>query len=157
VVEIVGFKRRVIRFVPVISAATYAAGYQLGGVNALAYSVEDGPVTAVTSVTINDAAKQKSALDLLFFSAAPATGADNAAMNISAADMASKFLGAVVVPAASYRANSTAHGNDVTIGNINLLLSEAASKTLYCVIQCQGTPTYATVADLTVSIGLTQD
>ncbi len=62
-----------------------------------------------------------------------------------------------MVAAASYGANSTANGNDVSIGNVNLLLEGASGRDLYCVLQCQGTPTYATTADLTVRVGLQLD
>ncbi len=156
--EILGLKRRVISFVPVITTNAYTAGYQLGGVNKLANAVEEGATASVISVAIYDASKQKSAIDLLFFNAAVVpTSADAAALNISKAEMAKKYIGRVVVAAASYGAHDSNVGADVALGNINLLLQGASGRDIYCVLQVQGTPTYAAATDLTVLVGLQLD
>lgn len=156
--EIVGQKKRLISFTPVITAQQYTAGFQLGGVNKLANAVEEGATATVMTIMINDAAKQKSAIDVLFFNASPTVAStDFHALSITAAVMAAKFIGRVIIPAASYGANDTTGGADVSVNNINMLLQGASARDLYCVLQVQGTPTYVSIADLTVRIGLVLD
>lgn len=156
--QIVGEKRRVISFVPVIGTSAFTAGWQLGGINKLAGAVEEGATASVISIALNDASKQKSAIDLLFFNALPTVASvDSQVLSITAAEMTAKYLGRVKIPAASYGANDTAHGADVAVTGINLLLQGNSGRDLYCVLQAQGTPTYAAATDITVRIGLQLD
>ncbi len=151
--------QKVITIVPTINTNIYADKDQLcASPMVLTEALDDmGATCIVTSVVIIDAAIQSAAIDLMFFNASPTiTSTINEALAITDAEMASKFLGRISIPAASYV--SQAGASDVTVNNINLMLQgKAGSRDLYVLPISRGTPTYAAATDLTIKIGIEQD
>ena len=148
---------------PVIQAAVYAAGDQLGSLFELVNALDDSSGTGgILSVTVIDKAKQKAALNILFFSAKPTVvSADNAALDISDAEMADKFIGRVVVEAADY--SDLANCSIATVTQVALLLNAVKDqnnlegKNLWAILQSAGAPTYTSTSDLVLKIGVIQD
>jgi len=152
----VDMKARVVVLTPVLVAAAYADGDQLGVALPLANALDEPSDTAtILSVTVLDKAQQQTDFDILFFNAAPATGANHAPAAISGAEMAAKFLGSVKIRATDY-ADLAAVSYASVIG-LGLMLQGHQSKTLYAVLVCRGAPTFASTSDLVVSVGIAQD
>jgi hypothetical protein len=151
---------RIVEVTPTVQAALYADGDQLGGVQELSSAVRDpengmhGGV--LHSISIVDKASQASALEILFFDESPTlTSSENAALDISDAEMADKCLGSVAIAAADYvalNANSVA-----TVNDLGLILKGAnGSTSIYAAIRCGGTPTYTSTSDLVIRYGIEQ-
>jgi hypothetical protein len=156
-------KGKVLLAAPTISAGAYASGDQLGSLVEITSAVDaPGDTATVLSVSLHDAAAQSSILQLLFFKDKPVvTSADNAALNISDAEMADKCLGYVGFVAADYVALSASSIG--TVRNVNLLLTSRRSQdnpsgtSIWVIARCGGTPTYGATTGLTFSIGVKQD
>lgn len=152
-------KQTVIAVTPVINNQIYADKDQMGaGGLELAYALDDvGGTCTIRSVTVIDKAIQSAAIDLLFFNSSPTvTSANNDALAITDAEMVSKFLGRVSIPAASYVAQAGA--SDCTVCNIGLICKGVAgSRSLYVIPVSRGTPTYSAASDLVIKIGIDQD
>lgn len=149
----------VITVVPDIIAAAYASGDVIGTPQVVTNAVlSQGGTGKLTSLMIADKANAKVALDILFFDSAPATsiGADNAAYALADADTP-KLLGRVAIAGADYVSSGTANA-EATIKNIGLILQAASgSKNIYMAVICRGAPTYASVSDLQIRLGIEQD
>lgn len=152
---------KTVRVTPVVSSgAIYAAGDQIGTLMEFA-NVFDGSSGCCTieSIFVTDKAKQKSSIDLFFFGKQPTNAvADNAAADISDADVAAMCLGVVNVPAASYL--DLANNSVACVRDIKLLvqqLDKFAAKSLWVLAVSRGTPTYTSVSDLTFGLGISQD
>lgn len=144
-------KSKVVSVVPVVDTAIYASGDRLGSLMTITGATDaTGDTVVLKSLIIIDGASQSSAVDVLFFSDAPTiASADNAALNITDAQMSANFLGRIVVASGDYTAlsaNSVAAKNSVDM----MLKSIAGSRDLYCLLQARGTPTYTSASDLTV-------
>lgn len=155
---VVDGKATLVTVTPVISTSIYASGDQLGGINTLANAMDmDKDTGNIMSITVIDKAKQNAAFDILFFSDLPTVASsDNAPLDISDAEMASKCLGIVKVLSTDYvdlAANSV--NSKYVVGLF--LRSVAGSNTLYCVCRAAGTPTYVSTSDLVIKIGIVQD
>ena len=151
-------KARVFTITPVIVPAAYASNDQIGVLLEIPEAVDaDGDTATVLSLVVIDKASQSSKLDILLFSDEPTVAsADNAAVNISDAEMAAKYLGRVGVEAADYVA--TAGSTDATKSGIGLLVQAAKGKrSIYALVQSKGTPTYASASDLVIKLGFVQD
>lgn len=145
------YQAKVVSAVPTLDTSAYASGDRMGTVMTLT-GVFDVPSGAaeLTSVTIIDQAGQSAALDILFFTASPTVAsADNAAIDISDAEMLAKCVGSVTFAASDYKA--TASNSVGTLKNIGLVLQGARnsattisdSQNLYALLVSRGSPTYA--------------
>jgi hypothetical protein len=137
----------IVSVTPAISnAAIYAANDQLGGIQTIAAATTDSKFqTRLVNVTVIDKAKQSQPLTIFFFNANPTVAsADNAALDITDAEMAAKYIGHVVVGTGDYAAISA---SSVACASCTLLLSAAASS-VYAVAMTTGTPTYGSTSDL---------
>ena len=139
---------KTVEVTPTLDTSAYATGDHMGTVHTLTGVNNDGgQMTYLQGLVIVDRAKQKSALDVFFFDASPTVASsDNAAADVSDAEMVDKCIGWVTVAAADYKdlnANSTA-----TVKDINLPLKPAASGTVYVLVVSRGSPTYG-ASDLT--------
>jgi hypothetical protein len=105
------------------------------------------------SLSVLDAAKQKAALDILFFKADPTVAsAVNAAIDIADAEMLN-YIGFLSVTTGDY-ATDLAASSIATLKNINLILdSSDSSSSLYYVLVSRGSPTYA-ASSLTIKLGV---
>lgn len=141
---------------PVITTTAYAQHDVLGGVVRVPNAFDKERACKLVSLTVIDKENQKAALDILFFSEAPANsvGADNALYALNDAD-ADKILARVSVAAADY-VSSTTNSAEASLGNIQKMLqAKAGSKDLYVLVVDRDAAgkTYAAGA-LIVKLGL---
>ena len=138
----------IIEVTPTISTSAYTANDQLGGIMTLAgVSKSGGQVGVLQNVVIVDKAKQSLALDILFFDELPTVASsDNAALDITDAEVADKCLGSISIVAGDYVAlNASSVATKVT--GI-LALRPKKDATIYAVAVTRGTPTYGSTSDL---------
>lgn len=84
------------------ASTAYVANDQLGTIITLANAAaSSGGFGVITSVRLLDKAKVLGAVELLFFRATVTLAADNAAFDVSDADMDVDFLGSLIVPQGS--------------------------------------------------------
>jgi hypothetical protein len=152
----------VIAVTPTLDTNVYASGDQLGGIQTITdayrtvyrpFDQPSQPLTGQTqlggkailqSITIIDGAKQSQPIDIMFFSSSPTlTSSDNAAIDISDAEMAAKCIGVVSVDTAYV---DLSNNSLVTYVNAGLVLKQDASATdhnIYAVCIIRGAATYA--------------
>jgi hypothetical protein len=134
---------------PVVGAsAIYADGDRLGSTMTVVTGAAGKEASTLRTISLVDAAAQKSAMNVLFFSQSPTiASADNAALNLTDANMA-YYLGHVAIAATDY-VDSTSNAA-ACVKDINLfgLASSSTNGTIYAVLESGGTPTYATTSDL---------
>lgn len=156
---------RLIALTPIITAGAYLANDQVGGLLILSDILGgDRGHALLQSLAVIDKASQNAPLSVFFFDDYPTlVSADNDAFQVSDSEMALKCLGAVTVAATDYQASSA--NSVATLRNIGLLLkgnngsaggliAGTTRKDLFAVVKTTGTPTYASVGDLTFKFGL---
>jgi len=144
-------ERRIESATPTISTSIYASGDHVGTLMTF-----EAPISSrgglVEHVTVIDKSKQKSILNILFFSGSPTLlSADNAALDISDDDMANLCLGYVPIAAADYK--DLANSSVATVSTIKMAI-ERTTTAFYAVILSGGTPTYAGTTDLVIKLGI---
>ena len=147
---------RVVSVAPVVDTAIYAAGDQLGGLLTITDGVSSpGGSAILKSVTVVDKDKEKAVIDVLFFSANPTlVSVDNAALDISDANMATYCLGKVSIAAADYTDLNASSVATVRVDDL-VLTAAAGSTSIYAVMKVlSGTPTFTATGDLQVKFGL---
>lgn len=139
---------------PTISTSIYASGDQVGGIQTLAgvfRNIENGFAGAMLkSIVITDADNQKKAMDILFFDALPTVASsDNAAIDITAAQLASACIGGVSIAATDYITVKAAT-NAIAEVNLEKTMKSAVTgaSSIYAVIIIRDTPTYAATTSL---------
>ena len=106
----------------------------------------------IVSVSVLDKSSQSSALTVHFFDASPTVASsDNAALNITDAELADKHIGKVEIAATDYQALSAS--SVATVDNAGVVIS-SKSKNLYLIVESAGTPTYTSATDLVLKIGI---
>lgn len=155
-------KSKVDTVTPVLSLTAYSAGDQMGVPMELKQLLDNpGDTIALQTISVLDKAKQKSAIDILFFDVLPVVASsDNAPLDISDAEMAAKYIGKVSILDTSF--SDLANNSVGLINNIGLLIQGAGNSaslnfSIWCVLQCRGTPTYTSTSDLVLKIGAFQD
>jgi hypothetical protein len=141
----------VANIVPVLSTSIYASGDVMGApieVENVAQNTKG--LAYLRSLVVLDAANQKAAMDILLFDRDPGNiGADNAALSLTTAQL-DYIIGVVSVAAADFSTLKAAT-NAVALKQPNLLIPTAVkSKSIWAVFVSRGSPTYASVSDLTV-------
>ena len=142
---------------PVIEAAAYVANDLLADKITFPNAARDtGGTGIIQSLRITDLASQDAGSDIVFFDSDPSatTFTKNSPLTINAADIP-KIIGVIPVVTSDYVdfvANSVA-----TLASIGLAFVASDSKDLFAAIVTRGTPTYASVADLEIALGLIQD
>lgn len=155
-------KAVVISIAPTLDTNAYATGDGMGPAIEIPNCVDNpGDTATLTSIMTLDKIKQKPAMDLLFFSDKPAiASADNAALDITDAEMNSKFLGAVSLAAADFKDLSASSYQSVKLLGLKLKGTKSADNpngtSCWAVLQSRGSPTYG-VSDLTFKLGIDQD
>ena len=125
---------------PTLDTNIYASGDHMGTLMTLQGVGEAGAGCRLDKVVIVDAAKQSAAFKILLFNAAPTiTSVDNAAADISDAEMAAKCIGVVSVVAGDYTALNVNSVADTTYNKV----IKSPGATLYALCVSAGTPTYA--------------
>lgn len=147
---------KIVAVTPVVTAGAYSANDAVGGLLTFedvygAVSDGDGQRGALLeSVVVSDLGKQSIALDLVLFSETFTATADNDAFDVSDTDILN-CLGVVhLTDYAAFNDSSlaTAKGLGIVIKNTS------GDGKLYGQLVTRGTPTYASVSDLTVKIGV---
>jgi hypothetical protein len=151
-----------IRITPTISTSpAYSVDDQLGGLQTLTtVSLNDSRALRLDSIGILDKGKQSATIDCLFFNAAPTiASSDNAALDITDANMSGKWIGTVTL--FGYRNLS---GSSVcSVSNLGLILQPAAgtatlqaNSSLYVVCAIRTAVTYASTTDLEFIYGFSR-
>lgn len=135
----------VVEVTPTLDTSIYASGDRLGSIMTIPNAARaNGFEVVLSDVTIIDKAKQSQAIDILFFDESPTVAsADNAAIDITDAEMGDKFLGRVSIATSDYSA--LANSSEASPASFNKVLKPiSSSKDLYALCVCRsGTPTYA--------------
>lgn len=150
---------------PVIQAAAYASGDQLGELFSLNDALDDSSGTGgILSLVVLDKAKQKAAIDVLLFSEKPTlVSSDNGALDISDAEMAQKFIGKISISTTDYA--DLANCSIACLTQVALLVNSVKDanngnpdgKIVWGILQSRGTPTYTSTSDLVLRVGVIQD
>lgn len=145
---------RSITVTPVVTAGAYSAADAVGGKMEFADATSSFNTAVLSTVVVVDDADQGVALDIVCFNQSFTATADNAALAISDAD-AGNVVAWVSVATSDYV--DLGASKVAVIGNINQLITTHGSTNLYCQMMTSGTPTYAAVDDLHVTLGFLQD
>lgn len=134
----------VVEVTPTLDTNAYTSGDRLGSIMTLDGVTEGGAqITKLATIVIVDGDKQSQALDILFFDELPTVAsADNAAIDITDAQMTDKCVGYVAVAAADFKA--LANSSVAVLKDVNLYLKPAvaAEGKLYALMVTRGTPTH---------------
>lgn len=139
------------------NGAIYASGDQIGILKILAKAAfSSTAIVLLKSLVLLDKSKQKSALDILFFSGNITNAVlDNATADLADADLVTYYQGKVSVAAADYvdlNASSL-----VAKPLLDLMMkSETTDGDLYALVVSRGTPTYTSVDDLVIRAAFQQ-
>lgn len=148
-------KTRAPSVTPVIDTNIYAAGDAVGGKLSFTGAVKDTVKSGIISnIMITDLDKEAADLDVIFFNADPTgtTFTNNAALDIADADLSKIVCTVSVTTDMAFADNGTSYLN-----NINCPFYLASGTTLYGALVARGTPTYTSVSDLVVRVGILQD
>jgi len=154
-------KSKIVLATPTLDTSAYASGDRVGSIMEFVGAMDTSSDTGnILSITILDRAALTAALTLLLFKDLPTiASADNAALNITDAEM-DKCIGWIPIATADYISATAA--TIATVRNVNLLVGAVKSQTnptgtsLFGVLRTTGTPTYA-ANSLTVSLCIKQD
>lgn len=148
---------KVFTFSPTLDTNAYASGDRLGSIVTISnFFQNQGGKCRLLSVVALDQAKQKAAFDIYFFNASPTVAsADNAALDITDAEMTAKCIGRISIATGDYGTDLSAN-SEATKQGIDLLLQGASdSKDLYVLLRSAGSPTYA-ASSLSIRLGVLQ-
>jgi len=140
-----------VEITPTVDTSAYGSGDQIGTVFTITPVSDAGGahLAVLDTVIVTDKASQSAALDILLFDELPTVAsADQAACNVSDAEMADKCIGVISLASASYKALSA---NSVVMAHqLSLSLKPKKDNTLYGLLVSRGTPTYTSASDLTI-------
>lgn len=152
----VGGDTALIGITPTIDAAAYSANDCICAIQTIANAVRViGGTGILQSVVVQDLAAQNAVLQILLFSANPATGTytKNAECDLDDTD-AGLCIGIVEIVTSDYK---TIKDNSIaTVKGIGLPIKCAATS-LFAVIKTTGTPTYVANGDLKFTFGILRD
>lgn len=150
------FKRTVAQTPTITSGSAYAAGNQLGGIMTFANVIrqETGlqfSTCKLMEVTVLDADKQNSAIDIWLFNQSPTvTSADKQAFAMTAANQAAQCIGVVTIGSTTY--SSAAAVSTATAVNLQKFIhipgTVANPANVYAIAIVRGTPTYTTTTSV---------
>jgi len=140
----------------VSTTPAYSTGDAIGGELTFANVVRTaGQTGTLLRVQLTDKGQQAAALELHLFSQAlsgSSAFADNAALNVVAADLA-YFLGAVTIAAADWKLYSATAVADIAVE----LPIKPVATTLYGYLVIRGAETFVSTSDLAVTVLVRQD
>lgn len=146
---------KLIRVIPIISAAAYSTGHRLGATMTLLKAApDDGFGLIIQSVMIADKDKQNAAIDLVFYNVSPTiTSADRTTMNITDANLHGNVCGGAQIT--TYMDMS---GNSYGFGNVLGAVAQAAAGgvDVYCQAIIRASATYTTTTALEFTFGVIQ-
>jgi hypothetical protein len=146
---------------PVISTSAYAAGDQIGGINTIWPGITDKNITYVLqSISVVDKAGQEMEIEIHFFDSLPTVASvDNAAVNITDAELADKYAGSAIIKATDYQTFGGSSNSVGSVDNIGLAVkptTDGGGK-MYTVMVIRGAGDYASTSDLVVRYNLAAD
>lgn len=147
---------RLVSVTPTLDTSAYSNLDRMGSIFEIPGVGSDNrsEVRELTSLSVLDKSNghQNANFLLHLFNASPAVAsADNAALDISDAELAAKYLGTVEVASANY--NNLAGSSVASLKAIGLILKVAdGSTSLYGILQSKGAPTFA-ASDLVLNLG----
>lgn len=135
---------------PVISAAVYSAGNQVGGIQALTHaSIEENRITQLQTLNIIDVDNQKAAMTVLFFNQPPVVSStDKTAFAITAANAKAQCIGQIQVLAANYATVGSVAVATLQFTNYFTQSLTSTAGNIYAIAVTSGTPTYTTTSSL---------
>lgn len=137
---------------PALDTSAYAAADQMGAVNTITDCGAYTKNLELVGLTVIDKDKEKGAFDILFFRASPTVASsDNAALNITDAQMATNFIGHVSILATDYVDISASSIATLPASRLGLRL-EMDSDDLYCLLRAASAPTYTAASDLVIKL-----
>lgn len=143
--------RKIVGATPTLDTNAYAAGDHMGTLITLTGLLGDFNQGLLESLAVVDKGKQSKGFTVLLFSSEPTlVSVDNAALDISDADVASKCLGAFSVAAADYDALNAS--SVATIKNIGIELT-GTDGAVYAMLMADEAQTHA-AADLVLKFGV---
>lgn len=147
----------IVSVTPTISTSAYTADDQIGGLQTISSAVRtSGGTATLHSITILDKAKQNADIDLYFFDqSVTVASSDNAALDISDSEMASKCIGVVKIRGSDY--SNLSANSVVTSRNVGLTLDATGSTSLYSIAKIGATATYGSTSDLVFKYHFLQD
>ena len=141
----------IIAVAPTVTAGAYSAKDAVGGEITFANAVRASAGTAIlNTVTIVDKSQAAAGLELWLFHTTITEAADNAAFDISDAELAT-CVGVVPISTADYY--QIADNEVACVRGVGLEFKCAATS-LFGQLKCTGTPTYASTSDLTVVLAI---
>lgn len=146
-----------IQAAPTVSTTGYVAGKLIGGKLSFANASRvAGGTGVIFSMAMVDLDKQDAMIDLVLFSADPAstTFTDNAAWAVADADVG-KICGVVDVVTTDY--DDWSDNSAATISGLNIGFDLASGTTLYGALVARGTVTFTSTANLTTTITILRD
>ena len=150
-------KTGIARVQPTITAGLYASGDVIGGL--LQFDFNDTRISlanrgaTIRRVLVFDDAGQGIVSRLYIFDSAPTAISDNDAFAIAEADF-NKLLGSIEIPASDYL---TIGADKIADTADNGLRVESANGIIYGYLVTGGTPTFAAVDDLIITLILERD
>lgn len=151
---------RMVPVTPTVSnAVAYTAGDQLGGIMTIPDVIRIDSQAGgngvplgqceLAEVTILDADKQDSIMDIWFFNASPTvTSVDNGAFSMSDANQKLQCIGQVTLTTSNGSYSDAALNSTGTWTNINKVLQVSSGTSVYAIAIARGTPTYTTTTAL---------
>lgn len=148
--------RKLKSFVPELSLTAYASGDQMGVLNEIPELFAMGGSGKLESLVIVDTDKIKTDFSVLFFSKPVAVGADNAAFNVSAVNMAEAYIGQVAVGASDYidTANASVATKDLSLLLYNQNNAALKGASIWAVLVSNDTDTFTSADALTIKLGV---
>lgn len=146
---------KLIRKTPTIDTAAYGAGDRLGSIITFTDALADQKQGIVRSLTVIIESATLGGANLHLFRALPTVAsADNAALDITDAEMTAKYLGSINIgTTAETILVSLAASTAATVKGIDLAV-DSKDGNLYGVLEVLGTPTFTAADDLTVVLGV---
>lgn len=146
---------KIISVTPVISSGVaYTANDALGDLMTFTGATGAKRTGVLTSLLLLDKAKQNAQIDIVCWKSSVTATADNAAWAISDADNMKAQM-AVSIPTTAYI--DVGGSSIAVISGIAEAFATDASDSLYCQMATRGTPTYGSVSDIQVTLGILQD
>jgi hypothetical protein len=146
----------VVPVTPIISSgAVYAASDQIGGIITIAGALKAGSLSGMlTGISIVDKDKQNATISLLFFSSLPTVvSVDNGIADIADSELASKFIGSVVISSLDYvsllNASVASRETGITL--------QGDATTIYAVAIIHAAATYTSTSGLIFRFHIQQD
>lgn len=140
---------------PTVTAGAYTAGDVVGGLLTFPTVLASQPGSGeLREVILYDNVKQQKAMTLFLFDSAPSVIADNAAFNLSAADLRRCFA---VVPIAIHKVYSTATRGFSLARALSVPVFTDTNGSIYAYLVCDVAPTYGATDDLTLGLSIIQD